>query len=160
MPPPSASPFTVSAKKKNPWLDPFEPVEDPDMELNTPFPDGKQLEDPRPPDSPENPYGFLKFPQGYNVELDSLASYVRGDVRRCCCLISGGVYENLLYFPVIQLIKNRYPGVLIDVITSARGKQTYEINKNVRFANAYDLEESFPVPAEYTDMIGVLKVGL
>lgn len=73
--------------------------------------------------------------------------------------MSGGVYENLLYFPVIQLIKNRYPGVEIDVIASARGKQTYEINKNVRFANVYDLDEDFPVPAEYTDMIGVLKVG-
>lgn len=158
LPSPSASPFAVSAKKKNPWLDPFEPGDDaPPMEISTPFPDGKQQEDPRPPDSPGNPYGFLKFPQGYNVELDSLASKLRGDVRRCCCLMSGGVYENLLYFPVIQLIRNRYPGVEIDVVASARGKQTYELNKNVRYATVYDIDDAFPVPAEYTDMIGVLK---
>ncbi|KAF3325840.1 Photosynthetic NDH subunit of subcomplex B 1 [Carex littledalei] len=154
---PSASPFTVSAKEKNPWLDPFDPGEDPGMEINDPFPEGKQQEDPRLPDNPTNPYGFLKFPQGFNVELADLASKLRGDVRRCCCLMSGGVYENLLYFPVIQLIKNRYPGVEIDIIASARGKQTYEINKNVRWANVYDIDDKFPVPAEYTDMIGVLK---
>ncbi|KAG6476476.1 hypothetical protein ZIOFF_065718 [Zingiber officinale] len=45
---------------------------------------------------------------GFNVELASLASKVRGDVRLCCCVIFDGVYENLLFFPVIQLIKDRY----------------------------------------------------
>lgn len=74
-------------------------------------------------------------------------------------MISGGVYENLLFFPAIQLIKDRYPGVQIDVVASERGKQTYELNKNVRWANAYDPDDEFPEPAEYTDMVGVLKVG-
>uniref|UniRef100_A0A803MC05 NAD(P)H dehydrogenase subunit 48 n=2 Tax=Chenopodium quinoa TaxID=63459 RepID=A0A803MC05_CHEQI len=146
------------AKKKNPWLDLFDDGEDdPDIEYGSLYTDGKQEEDPRPPDNPGNPYGFLKFPQGYSVEVASLASKVRGDVRRCCCVISGGVYENLLFFPVIQLIKDRYPGVQIDIITSARGKQTYEMNKNVRWATVYDPDDHFPDPAEYTDMIGLLK---
>ncbi|RWW57143.1 hypothetical protein BHE74_00036096 [Ensete ventricosum] len=145
-------------RKKNPWLDPFDDGEDPDMEYGSLFTDGKQEEDPRPPEDPDNPYGFLKFPMGFNVELASLAAKVRGDVRRCCCVVSGGVYENLLFFPVVQLIKDRYPGVLVDVVASPRGKQTYELNKNVRWANAYDLDEDFPEPAEYIDMIGVLKV--
>ncbi|KAG6479072.1 hypothetical protein ZIOFF_062528 [Zingiber officinale] len=94
---------------------------------------------------------------GFNVEHDSLASKVRGDVRLCCCIISGGVYENLLFFPVIQLIKDRYPGVQIDVVASPRGKQVYEVNKNVRWANVYDPDEDFPEPAEYVNMIGLLK---
>ncbi|KAK9281211.1 hypothetical protein L1049_004106 [Liquidambar formosana] len=145
------------AKKKNPWLDPFDDGEDPDMEYEGLFAGGKQEEDPRPPDNPDSPYGFLKFPMGYNVELASLALKVRGDVRRCCCVVSGGVYENLLFFPTIQLIKDRYPGVQVDVVASPRGKQTYELNKNVRWADAYDPDEDFPEPAEYTDMIGVLK---
>lgn len=122
------------------------------------FSDGKQDEDSYPRDNPENPYGFLKFPQGYAVEVASLGSKVRGDVRRCCCVVSGGVYDNLLFFPAIQLIKDRYPGVQIDIITSARGKQTYEMNKNVRWATVYDLDDNFPDP-EYTDMLGLLKVG-
>lgn len=57
------------------------------------------------------------------MEIASLPLKIRGDVRRCCCVISGGVYENLLFFPVIQLIKDRYPGVQIDVVTSARGNR-------------------------------------
>ncbi|WCJ40378.1 NDH-dependent cyclic electron flow 1 [Euphorbia peplus] len=145
------------AKKKNPWLDPFEYEEDPDMEYGSLFADGKQDEDPSLPANPDNPYGFLKFPMGYTVELASLPLKIRGDVRRCCCMISGGVYENLLFFPVIQLIKDRYPGVQIDVVTTARGKQAYEMNKNVRWTTVYDIDDHFPEPAEYTDMLGVLK---
>ncbi|KAA8541996.1 hypothetical protein F0562_023148 [Nyssa sinensis] len=149
--------FRPNAKKINPWLDPFDDGDDPDMEYGSLFSDGKQDEDPRPPDNPESPYGFLKFPMGYNVEVASLGLKIRGDVRRCCCVISGGVYENLLFFPVIQLIKDRYPGVQVDVVTSPRGKQTYELNKNVRWADVYDPDDDFPEPADYTEMIGVLK---
>ncbi|XXG58826.1 hypothetical protein AAC387_Pa04g1030 [Persea americana] len=147
----------ANAKKKNPWLDPFDFGDDPEMEYGSLFSDGKQEEDPRPPDNPDSPYGFLKFPAGYNVEVASLGLKVRGDVRRCCCVVAGGVYENLLFFPVIQLIKDRYPGVQVDVVAAARGKQTYELNKNVRWANAYDIDDPFPDPGEYTDMIGLIK---
>ncbi|GKV26963.1 hypothetical protein SLEP1_g36172 [Rubroshorea leprosula] len=149
--------FQTFAKKKNQWLDPFDYGDDPNMEYGSLFADGKQEEDPRPPDNPDNPYGFLKFPMGFNVEVASLPLKIRGDVRRCCCVISGGVYENLLFFPAIQLIKDRYPGVQVDILASARGKQTYELNKNVRWANAYDPDDNWPEPADYTDMIGVLK---
>lgn len=71
--------------------------------------------------------------------------------------MSGGVYENLLFFPVVQLIKDRYPGVQVDILASPRGKQAYEINKNVRWATAYDPDDELVEPMEYTDMIGVLK---
>lgn len=46
----------------------------------------------------------------------------------------------------------------MDVLASPRGKQTFELNKNVRWANAYDPDDDWPDPAEYTDMIGLLKV--
>lgn len=54
----------------------------------------------------------------------------------------------------------RYPGVQIDVLASARGKQTYEMNKNVRWADVYDPDDDWPDPAEYTDMLGLLKVSI
>ena len=38
---------------------------------------------------------------GYMPELDNLAPKVRGDVRRVCCVVSAGVYENVLFFPVV-----------------------------------------------------------
>ncbi|KAG6787858.1 hypothetical protein POTOM_003903 [Populus tomentosa] len=148
--------LTPYAKKKNPWIDIFDDGEDPDMEYGSLFVDGKQDEDTRPVDNPNNPYGFLKFPKGYNVEVAQLGLKIRGDVRRCCCMVSGGVYENLLFFPVIQMLKDRYPGILVDVLASDRGKQCYELNKNVRWANVYD-PDGDPEPAIYTDMIGVLK---
>jgi len=147
-----------SAKKKNPWLDPFDDGPDEEFDYQGMFSGGKQEEDPRPPEDPANPYGFLRFPQGYNPELDSLASKVRGDVRRACCVVSGGVYENVLFFPVVQMLKDRYPGVLVDVVASARGKQVYEMCKNVRYANVYDPDDDWPEPTEYTHMLGVLKV--
>ncbi|CAO2163746.1 unnamed protein product [Urochloa humidicola] len=147
----------LSAKKKNPWLDPFDDGPDEEFDYQGLFAGGKQEEDPRPPEDPANPYGFLRFPQGYNPELDSLASKVRGDVRRACCVVSGGVYENVLFFPVVQMLKDRYPGVLIDVLTSARGKQVYEMCKNVRYATVYDPDDDWPEPAEYTYELGVLK---
>jgi hypothetical protein len=100
--------LTPYAKKKNPWIDIFDDGEDLDMEYGSLFVDGKQDEDTRPVDNPNNPYGFLKFPKGYNVEVAQLGLKIRGDVRRCCCMISGGVYENLLFFPVIQMLKDRY----------------------------------------------------
>lgn len=150
--------LAASAKKKNPWLDPFDDGPDEEFDYGGVFSGGKQEEDPRPPEDPSNPYGFLRFPMGYNPELDSLASKVRGDVRRACCVVSGGVYENVLFFPVVQLLKDRYPGVQIDVVASARGKQVYEMCKNVRYANVYDPDDDWPEPAEYTHQIGVLKV--
>jgi hypothetical protein len=153
------SSLNARPKKKNRWLDPFDDGEDPDIEYGSVFSDGKQGEDDRPPDNPNSLNGFLKFPAGYSVEIASLGLKIRGDVRRCCCMVSGGVYENLLFFPTIQLIKDRYPGVQVDVFASERGKQTYELNKNVRWANVYDPDDDFPEPAEYTDMVGLLKVG-
>ena len=149
-----------SAKKKNPWLDPFDDGPDEEFDYQGMFAGGKQEEDPRPPEDPANPYGFLRFPQGYNPELDSLASKVRGDVRRACCVVSGGVYENVLFFPVVQMLKDRYPGVVVDVVTSARGKQVYEMCKNVRYATVYDPDDDWPEPAEYTHQLGILKVHL
>ncbi|XP_047339151.1 photosynthetic NDH subunit of subcomplex B 1, chloroplastic [Impatiens glandulifera] len=153
----SPSQFRLNSTKKNPWLDPFDDGEDTNMEYGEYYSDGKQEENPRPPDDPNSTRGFLKFPKGYSVEVASVGLKVRGDVRRCCCVISGGVYENLLFFPVIQLIKDRYPGVQVDIIASDRGKQTYELNKNVRWADVYDPDLDFPAPEDYTDMIGILK---
>ncbi|XP_052164993.1 photosynthetic NDH subunit of subcomplex B 1, chloroplastic [Oryza glaberrima] len=147
----------ASAKKKNPWLDPFDDGPDDEFDYRGAFSGGKQEEDPRPPEDPANPYGFLRFPAGYNPELDSLASKVRRDVRRACCVVSGGVYENVLFFPVVQLLRDRYPGVVVDVVASARGKQVYEMCKNVRYADVYDPDDDWPEPAEYTHQLGVLK---
>ncbi|CAI5476091.1 unnamed protein product [Closterium sp. Yama58-4] len=138
--------------------DPFDYGEDPDMEYGDLLSSGKQdAVDPRPPTDTTSNEGWLKFPSGHNPEIASLGLYIRDDVRSCAILVAGGVYENLLFFPVISLLKEKYPGVKIDVAAPPRGKQTYEINKNVRRAWVYDPEDPFVTPAEYTEFLGKLK---
>eukprot|EP00270_Netrium_digitus_P020088 TRINITY_DN814_c0_g1_i2.p1 TRINITY_DN814_c0_g1~~TRINITY_DN814_c0_g1_i2.p1 ORF type:complete len:528 (+),score=141.29 TRINITY_DN814_c0_g1_i2:34-1617(+) len=147
----------MSARKRM-FDDPFDFGEDPDMEYGEVLSKGKQdALEPRPPTDFSSDKGYLLFPPGHNLEIASLGLYIRGDVRSCVVLVAGGVYENLLFFPLLQLLKNKYPGVRIDVAASERGKQTYELNRNVRRAWVYDVEDPFIVPADYTEFLGKLK---
>jgi len=57
----------------------FDDGPDEDLDYRGMFSGGKQVEDSQPPE----------------------ASKVRSDVRRTCCVISGIVYENVLFFPVV-----------------------------------------------------------
>ncbi|GBG63029.1 hypothetical protein CBR_g34729 [Chara braunii] len=119
---------------------------------------GKQTgTEPRPPNDPDSGMGFLDFPAYHLPEIASLGLKIRNDIRKLCCFVAGGVYENLLFFPIIELMKKRNPGVKVDVIASPRGKQTYELNKNVRFARAFDFEVPFISPDDYADMAGLVK---
>jgi len=116
----------VPSAKQKWWLDdPFDygPDEEEDTmgELMSQGPQG--AEDPKPPPDPDSEFGYLDFPAGFMPEIANLGNLIRNDVRKCLCIVSGGVYENVLFFPVIQLLKNRYPGVKIDVMATARGKQ-------------------------------------
>eukprot|EP00850_Spirogloea_muscicola_P005714 SM000026S08963 [mRNA] locus=s26:734476:737144:- [translate_table: standard] len=138
--------------------DPFDYGEDEDLAYGDLLADGQQsAQEPRPPNDPDSAFGSLLFPKMYQPEIASLGLYIRGDVRRCVCLVAGGVYENLLFFPIVQLLKNKYPGVRIDVVANARAKQTHELNKNVRRAWTYELEDPFVVPVDYTEFLGKLK---
>lgn len=118
-----------ATKKKQGWFDdPFNYGEDEEQDGEEEF--GQLLSrgvqdarDPIPDRDEDSAMGFLDFPAGYMPEIASLGTLIRNDVRRCLCIVSGGVYENLLFFPVIQLLKNRYPGVKIDIMAGARGKQ-------------------------------------
>lgn len=150
--------LTISSAKRM-YDDPFDYGEDPDLQFGSLLSEGRQSATiPKPPRDETSPEGYLKFPSGYNPEIASLGLYIRGDVRSCAIFVVGGVYENLLFFPVIQLLKEKYPGVEIDVIASARGKQVYELNKNVRRAWVYDVEDVLVVPADFADMLGKIKV--
>eukprot|EP00250_Pteridium_aquilinum_P015773 c22757_g1_i1 orf=178-1800(+) len=145
-------------KKKKEWLDPFDWGAEPRM-INGRFAE-EGLQEPEPlkflPD-PDSEYGFLDFPAKFNVEMASLPLLARKDVRKCCCIVAGGVYDNLLFFPVIELLKDRYPGVDIDVFSTERGKQTYEINKHIKRAWVYDVDAAYVVPAEYLEFVGKIK---
>lgn len=126
----NASSTAVSAKKKGWFDDPFDygPDDEEDTmgELMSQGP--QSAEDPIPARDPDSEFGYLDFPAGFMPEIASLGTLIRNDVRRCLLYMSGGVYNNLLFFPVIQLLKNRFPGVKIDVMATPRGKQVSSIN--------------------------------
>ncbi|BBN07775.1 hypothetical protein MPTK1_4g06360 [Marchantia polymorpha subsp. ruderalis] len=148
----------VARASKNMLDDPFDFGEDEDLEYGDLMSEGKQgVEPPRPRKDKNSKYGFLDFPGYHNLEIASLGLYVRKDVRRCLCWVAGGVYENLLFFPVIKLLKARYPGVKVDIVTSARGKQVYEMNKYVNKAYAFDVDAEWVEPVELNEFIGVLR---
>lgn len=148
----------VAHSRKKMFDDPFDFGPDPDMDFGDLMSSGKQdAVDPRPATDPTSEDGWLKFPAGHNAEIASLGLYIRGDVRSCAIMVGGGVYENLLFFPIISLLKEKYPGVKIDVAAAPRGKQTYEINKHVRRAWTYDCEDPFVAPGDYTEFLGKLK---
>ncbi|KAL2630237.1 hypothetical protein R1flu_014923 [Riccia fluitans] len=151
-------PAAAARKDSNRLDDPFDYGPDEDLEYGDLMSKGKQgVEEPRPRDNKASPYGFLEFPAQHNVEITTLGLYVRKDVRRCLCWVAGGVYENLLFFPMIKLLKSRYPGVKVDIVTSARGKQTYEMNKYVNKAMAFDVDAEWVEPAELAEFLGVLR---
>lgn len=146
-------------KRSNPVDDPFNYGEDEDKEDGELMSTGKQsVEVPKPPKSSTNADGYLDFPAYYNLEIANLGLYIRSDVRRCLCWVSGGVYENLLFFPAIQLLKNRYPGVKIDIVAGKRGKQAYEMNKYVNKAIVFDTDADWTSPADLVEFLGVLRV--
>ncbi|KAG6418270.1 hypothetical protein SASPL_120471 [Salvia splendens] len=152
--PHSSSPMR---RRRTPGLTPSTRETTPRWSTASSSPTASRTRTPALPTTPGTRTASSSSPGLRRVEVASLCLKIRGDVRRCCCVISGGVYDNLLFFPAIQMIKDRYPGVQVDIVTTARGKQVYEINKNVRFADVYDVDDPFPEPAEYTDMIGQLK---
>lgn len=115
----------VQPKKRGWFDDPFDfgPDDEEDTKGDLMSSGPQSAEDPTGKPNPNSEFGYLEFPPGYMPEIASLGTMLRNDVRKCLCVVAGGVYENLLFFPVIQLLKNRYPGVKIDVMATARGKQ-------------------------------------
>ncbi|CAM6103967.1 unnamed protein product [Calypogeia fissa] len=146
------------SRGKNPMDDMFDYGEDEDMEYGELMSTGKQsVELPKPPKDLDNEQGYLDFPEFYNVEIASLGLYVRNDVRRCLVWVAGGVYENILFFPAIQLLRNRYPGVKIDVVSGERGKQAYEMNKYINRTIVFDTDADWTVPGELVEFLGMLR---
>lgn len=127
----ASSSHAVRAKKKMGWFDdPFDygPDDEEDTMGELMSQGAQGAEDPIPERDEENEFGYLDFPAGFMPEVSALGTLIRNDIRRCLCFISGGVYDNLLFFPVIQLLKNRYPGVKIDVMATPRGKQVSSVD--------------------------------
>jgi ADP-heptose:LPS heptosyltransferase len=117
----------------------------------------RQKENPALPKDPNSKAGFVQVPAGYLPEFADYGIFVRGDVRMCICLVAGDVVENLLFFPVLEQLRRRYPGVIVDIFANERGKQAYELNWIVRRTNVVPFGDEMLVGAEYADFVGKMK---
>ena len=75
---------------------------------------------------------------------------------RILCLVPGGINEQLLFFPTLESLKNKYPNVLIDVLVEPLAKSAYRICPYVNEILFFDYQDR-NVSADYLNLVGVIR---
>ena len=75
---------------------------------------------------------------------------------RILCLVPGGINEQLLFFPTLESLKNKYPNVLIDVLVEPLAKSAYRICPYVNEILFFDYKYR-NVSADYLNLVGVIR---
>lgn len=75
---------------------------------------------------------------------------------RILCLVPGGINEQLLFFPTLESLKNKYPNVLIDVLVEPLAKSSYRICPYVNEILFFDYQDR-NVSADYLNLVGVIR---
>ena len=75
---------------------------------------------------------------------------------RILCLVPGGINEQLLFFPSLESLKNKYPNVLIDVLVEPLAKSAYRICPYVNEILFFDYQDR-NVSADYLNLVGVIR---
>eukprot|EP00898_Chlorokybus_atmophyticus_P001776 jgi/Chlat1/259/Chrsp1S03157 len=99
--------------------------------------------------------GYLDFPQMYNPELATLGVYLRGDSQNVLTVTAGGIGEQLLFFPVLEVLKEQNPEARIDVVCPPEAKPAYDLCPYVGRVWPFDMDGV--TPDDYMDMVGKLK---
>ncbi len=75
---------------------------------------------------------------------------------RILALVPGGIGNQLLFFPTLETLKQRYPQAPIDVLVEPRAKKAYRVCKNVDEVLVFDFQDrnSF---ADYLNLLGILR---
>ena len=75
---------------------------------------------------------------------------------RILSLVPGGINEQLLFFPTLESLKNKYPNVLIDVLVEPLAKSAYRICPYVNEILFFDYQDR-NVSADYLNLVGVIR---
>ena len=75
---------------------------------------------------------------------------------RIVILIPGGISDQLLFFPTLQTLKEKYPQASIDVIVEPRSKSTYRVCKYVDEALVFDFQDRNGL-ADYLNLLGMIR---
>ncbi|MBD2395712.1 glycosyltransferase family 9 protein [Cyanobacterium aponinum FACHB-4101] len=75
---------------------------------------------------------------------------------RVLVLIPGGISDQILFFPTLQTLKNKYPQATIDVIVEPRSKNSYRICKHVQEVLVFDFQDRNGL-ADYLNLLGMIR---
>jgi ADP-heptose:LPS heptosyltransferase len=75
---------------------------------------------------------------------------------RVVALIPGGVGEQILFFPTLDGLKQKYPDAEIDVVVEPRAKAAYRVSKSVNDIITFDFEDRSS-PADWANLLGVIR---
>lgn len=75
---------------------------------------------------------------------------------RILALISGGISNQILFFPTLETLQNQYPKATIDVIVEPRCKNTYRICKYVKEVLVFDFQDKSGL-ADYLNLLGMIR---
>jgi len=75
---------------------------------------------------------------------------------RVLVLIPGGISDQILFFPTLQTLKNKYPQATIDVIVEPRSKNSYRICKYVQEVLVFDFQDRNGL-ADYLNLLGMIR---
>lgn len=75
---------------------------------------------------------------------------------RVLALVPGDIGNQILFFPTLETIKQRYPEASIDVLVEPRSKKAYRVCKNVNDVLVFDFQDrnSF---ADYLNLLGTVR---
>ena len=75
---------------------------------------------------------------------------------RILALVPGGIGDQILFFPTLETLKEKYPQATIDVLVEPSAKAAYRVCKNVHEILAFNYRDRSSL-ADYLNLLGVIR---
>ncbi|MBV5259814.1 glycosyltransferase family 9 protein [Synechococcus moorigangaii CMS01] len=75
---------------------------------------------------------------------------------RILALVPGGIGDQILFFPTLADLKERYPEAMIDVLVEPRAKAAYRVCPQVHEVLTFDFKDRNG-PADYLNILGTIR---
>jgi ADP-heptose:LPS heptosyltransferase len=75
---------------------------------------------------------------------------------RVIALVSGGISDQILFFPTIDDLKRYYPNAQIDVVTEPSSKAVYRLSKSVNETLLFDFQDRNSL-ADWGNLVGTIR---
>lgn len=75
---------------------------------------------------------------------------------RILALVPGGIGDQILFFPTLETLKQKYPQAMIDVIVEPRAKSAYRVCPHVHEVLLFDYKDRNSL-ADYLNLLGIIR---